>query len=337
MARILITGAAGFIGSQLGKALADRGDEVILVDNLRYGHLDNLIFDGQTFGRFHCVDIRDPRFAPLCEGVDTLIHLAGISALPVCQEDPCEAYSCNVAGVGSVLEAARQHNVGRVIFASTSATYEMTEGERLSEDMPIAPNLVYAMTKAAAEKLCDGFAYNYGMDILSCRFFNVYGPHQDILRTSPPFTSYVAREVALDRRPRLFNRTDSRRDYVHSSDLIRLLTLMIDSDGHFSGDRFNICSGKGHSVPELFEMFRQVSGKDVEPEWADPQAFWEKYPALYASEYPLHSERIAKEVHKNSVGDPTKTQARFDWEPRMDIREGIETVYRDAQRRFGCA
>jgi UDP-glucose 4-epimerase len=337
LSKILITGGAGFIGSQLGKALADRGDDVLLVDNLRYGHLDNLVIDGATFGRFTCVDIRDPRYSALCEGVDTVVHLAGISALPVCQEDPNEAYSCNVGGVGAVLEAARRADVKRVIFASTSATYEKTKADKLSEDMPIQPDLTYAMTKAAAEQLCEGFAKNYGMDIITCRFFNVYGPHQDILRTSPPFTSYVARELVMNRRPKLFNQSEAQRDYVHSSDLIRLLLMMIDSDGHFAGERFNICTGQGYSVPDLYRIFAEISGKQIEPEWGDPATFWDKYPALYASDHALDRARIAEEVYKHAVGDPTKTQSRFNWTAQMDIRDGLATVYADAERRFAAA
>lgn len=336
MSKILITGAAGFIGSQLGHALSKRGDAVVLIDNMRYGHIDNLLIDGETFGLFACVDIRDSRFAAYCTGVDTIIHLAGISALPVCQEDPCEAYSVNVAGVGAVLEAARRADVRRVIFASTSAVYEQTSADRFSEDMPIHPDLIYSMTKAAAEQLCEGYAKNHGMDIIICRFFNVYGPHQDILRTSPPFTSYVARELVMGRPPKLFNQTDGQRDYVHCSDLIRLLTLMIDSNGRFAADRFNICSGNGYSVPVLYDLFRKLSGANIEPEWGNPETFWDNYPALFSCGRPLDRARISKEVYKHAVGNPLKTKARFNWSADMQIRDGLETVYADAQRRFSA-
>nr|MDP9412590.1 NAD-dependent epimerase/dehydratase family protein [Pseudomonadota bacterium] len=124
--KILITGGAGFVGSQLGKHLHGMGHEIVLLDNMSFGHLDNLLLDGAPFGQFVCKDIRDPDLAAQMQGVDTVFHLAGIAALPVCQQDPRAAYDVNVAGVGNVLEAARRAGVRRVIFSSTSAVYEKT-------------------------------------------------------------------------------------------------------------------------------------------------------------------------------------------------------------------
>lgn len=332
--RVLITGGAGFVGSQLGKHLHRLGHDVVLLDNMSFGHLDNLLLDGAPFGRFICQDIRDPSLPELFAGVDTVFHLAGIAALPVCQENPREAYDINVAGVASVLEAARRAGVRRVVFSSTSAVYEKTKSERFSELDPIQPDLVYASTKAAAEHLCESFAINYGMDIVTCRFFNVYGPHQDVTRTSPPFTSYVARELVMGRAPNLFNDSSARRDYVHSDDVIELLTRMLLADDRFSGDRFNVCSGVGHSVPELYEVFLAASGKDIRPVYNDPRTYWDKYPALFNRGLPLSRERITQEVYKSAIGDPNRTRERFGWVAKTDIREGVASVYADAKRRL---
>jgi nucleoside-diphosphate-sugar epimerase len=230
------------------------------------GHLDNLLLDSRPFGRFVCRDIRDPDSADVYDGVDCVFHFAGIAALPVCQSDPREAYAVNVAGTGAVLEAARRAGVRRVIFSSTSAVYERTNSAALAEDAVVAPDLVYACTKHAAEALCRGFALNYGLDIVVTRFFNVFGPHQDVLRVSPPFTSYVARELVHDRSPVLFNRRpDVQRDYVHVSDVVELLLRMMRHDAHHAAEVFNVCSGVGHSVPELYDTFMLISGKSIEP------------------------------------------------------------------------
>ena len=332
--KIMITGGAGFVGSQLGKHLHRLGHEVVLLDNMRFGHLDNLLLDGAPFGRFLCRDIRDPELPAWLDGVEILFHLAGIAPLPVCQEAPAEAYSVNTGAVAGLLEAARRAGVRRTIFSSTSAVYENTKTARFAESDPIAPNLIYACTKAAAEAVCDAFAANYGMDIAICRFFNVYGPHQDVTRTSPPFTSYVARELALGRAPNLFNNSDARRDYVHSDDVVDLLTRMMDAEGRFAADRFNVCSGAGHSVPELYGLFRAASGKCIEPVWNDPRSFWDAYPVLFGSPTPLSRERISEEVFKNAIGDPAKTEARFGWKARTDVAAGIASVYADAERRL---
>ena len=332
--KVLITGGAGFVGSQLGQHLHRRGDEVILLDNLSYGHIDNLLLDGRPFGRFVCADVRDRDLKRHFTGVDTVVHLAGIAALPVCQEDPGVAYEVNTAAVANVLEAARRSGARRVIFSSTSAVYENNKAEAFDEDTLINPNLVYASSKAAAEGICDSFVENYGMDIVICRFFNVYGPHQDVLRTSPPFTSYVARELALGRAPHLFNKSDVRRDYVYVDDVTDLLTRMIEADGRFVAGRFNVCSGKGFNVPELYALFQQVSRCEIEPIWDDPERYWNAYPALFDGEYPLSRERIVKEVHKHAIGNPLKAQQRFGWTARMDIKDGIAAVYEDASRRL---
>lgn len=332
--KALITGGAGFVGSQLGKHLHRRGDEVILLDNMRFGHVDNLLLDGAPFGRFLCRDVREQDLAGVFGGVDTLFHLAGIAALPLCQEAPGEAYDVNTAAVANVLETARRSGVRRVVFSSTSAVYEKTKGELLSEDDPIAPDLTYACTKAAAETICDSYARNYGMDIIICRFFNVYGPHQDVTRTSPPFTSYVARELVMGRAPTLFNDSSARRDYVHSDDVVNLLTRMIEAEGPFRADRFNVCSGQGYSVPELYGLFRTASGKPIEPVFRDPRGYWDSYPELFGSGRPLSRERITEEVYKNSIGDPARTRERFGWSAKTEIGAGIASVYADAERRL---
>jgi nucleoside-diphosphate-sugar epimerase len=327
---ILITGGAGFIGSQLGHHLWKNGYRVILLDNMRYGHLDHLVVNGQLFGEFLGRDVRDRALAPHFEGVDTVFHFAGIAALPVCQANPAEAYDVNLTGTANVLELARRAGVRRVVFSSTSAVYEGTPTNPHAETDVIAPNLVYALTKAAAERLCEGYAKNSGLDIIVCRFFNVYGPHQDAKRLSPPFTSYVARELVAGRRPKLYNRSDARRDYVHVSDLIALLQKMLESPSHYRAEVFNVGSGRGFSVPELYGELRAIAGKDIEPVYGDPGAFWDAYGELFAGPRPLARERVSEEVHKHAVADVAKAMREFGWRPQMDLRAGLESVYRYA-------
>ena len=336
--KVLITGGAGFVGSQLGQRLVAEGHEVILLDNMSFGHLDNLLMDGRPFGRFVCRDIRDPRSSQLYESVDCVFHLAGVAALPVCQADPREAYDVNVAGTGAVLEAARRAGVRRVVFASTSAVYERTRSTPLREDDGIAPDLVYACTKQSAEVLCRAYPANYGLDVVVCRFFNVFGPHQDVLRVSPPFTSYVARELAHDRSPVLFNRrTDVLRDYVHIADVVELLVRIMRDEATYAGDVFNVCSGIGHSVPELYDAFRRVSGKSIDATYRDAADFWSRYPMLFDGPRPLSRERVIEEVFKSAIGSNEKARNAFGWQPERDLLAGVRSVYADALHRFGLS
>lgn len=325
--KVVITGGAGFIGSELGKRLSGEGHEVVLLDDMSFGHVDNLLIDGKQFGRLVVKDIRSKGLEQVLDGADTVFHLAGIAPLAVCQSDPIRCYDVNVSGVANVLEAARRVGVRRVVFSSTSAVYEKTKSDRLRESDAIAPDLIYASSKAAAERVCDAFALNYGMDVVIARFFNVFGPHQDIERTSPPFTSYVARELALGRTPKLFNSSGARRDYVFSTDLIEALTRMMAAEGRFQADRFNLCSGTGHSVPEIVETFLSVSGRAMQPEYGDPERYWDAYPALFEGEYTLSRARVAEEVFKNAIGDPSKTNERFGWSATTGMQDGIEQVY----------
>jgi nucleoside-diphosphate-sugar epimerase len=336
--KVLITGGAGFVGSQLGQRLAADGHEVIVLDDMSFGHLDNLLLDGRPFGRFVCRDIRDARMDDLYEGVDCVFHFAGVAALPVCQADPREAYDVNVAGTGAVLEAARRAGVRRVVFSSTSAVYERTKTTPLREGDAIAPDLVYACTKQSAEVLCRAYAANYGLDVVVCRFFNVFGPHQDVLRVSPPFTSYVARELAHDRSPVLFNdRADVLRDYVHVADVVELLVRVMRDQANFAADVFNVCSGVGHSVPELYEAFRSVSGKAIDATFREPAEFWSRYPVLFDGPRPLSRQRVIEEVYKSAIGSNEKARSTFGWRPERDLLAGVHSVYADALHRFGIS
>ena len=342
MKKILITGAAGFVGSQLAEFLYRQGYELVLIDNLKFGHLDNLLFDDvkgtwrtHLLSNFQLADIRDENIEDALDGVDTVFHFAGVAPLPVCQVQPKLAYDINVSGTLNLLEACRRKEVAKFIFSSTSAVYENTKywtrrsyPEHLCEDDEIKPDLVYAMTKAAAEKACVSYANSYDMDISIFRFFNVYGPHQDFKRKSPPFTSYVARELAFDRKPILYNASRSaKRDYVHSHDLVRLMKIAGESNKRYNGEIFNVASGRGHSVPDLYSILLEISNKSIEPEFRDPELYWQAYHSLYEGKHQLSKERIRKEVHKRAVGDTTKTHGEFDWQAVTDVTEGLQSVY----------
>jgi UDP-glucose 4-epimerase len=322
MSKILITGGAGFIGSQLGYQLKQEGNEVILVDNLSYGRLDNLIIDGETFGTFHCVDIRSKDIYTLMKDVDYVFHFAGIAPLPDCQSNPCEAIDVNVAGTANVLDAARYNGVKKVIFSSTSAIYENNKTFPSKETDEVNPTLIYSNSKLQSEMLCKSFVNNYGLDVVILRFFNVYGPHQDLKRKHPPLIGYVIRELFYGRTPILHSDGKQERDYVYMQDVIDLCKIVMRKED-ISGEIFNVATSKAYSVRDLYKIIADYMKSDVQPEYNDAKDFWEKYPSLYEGKLILKSEILEKEVNKFALGTNDKSKDLLGWEPKVSINQGL--------------
>ena len=321
--KIIITGAAGFIGSQLAYDLHQQGNQVVLMDDMSFGYEDNLIINGETFGEFHQVDIRKPATEKLYEGVDTVFHFAGISALPVNQENPYYSIDVNVAGTANVLEMARRNNVRRVVFASTSAIYENNEIFPNKEDDAVSPYLIYSNSKLQAELLCKSYYKTYGLEIVIIRYFNVYGPHQDFKRVSPPFTSYVIRELLNNRQPVLHSSGDQKRDYVYVDDINNLNKICMDHP-NAPGEIFNAASEKNYSVKEIYSMLAKSLNSNIQPIYREAGKFWDKYPKLFEGHYPLPLNILEKEVNKYTLGSAEKARKILGWEAKMNIEKGLE-------------
>ena len=160
--KILLTGAAGGIGSTLGYYLFKKGHDLTLVDNFRNGYEENLLINGSSFGDFYNQDICDPQLSDKLIGVyDCIIHLAAITALPDCEVNAVDTIDVNVAGTMNVLECARKWNVPHVIFASTSAIYENNKEKVFTENLDVNPRLWYSLSKKMAEEICESYRINY--------------------------------------------------------------------------------------------------------------------------------------------------------------------------------
>ena len=310
MAKILITGGAGFIGSQLGNNLDKQGHEVILLDNMSFGHEDNLVVDGKRFGTFILDDIRNKSLFEHMKGVDYVFHFAGIAPLPNCQEDPYEAVEINVAGTANVLEACRVNGVKRIIFASTSAIYENNDLFPCKEADEVYPDLIYATTKLQCEHLCNAFTNSYGMDIVCLRFFNVYGPHQDFKRGGTPI---------------LHSDGNQKRDYVYVDDLLEMCNIVMSHD-KAPGNIFNVSSGIPISVRDIVDEISSNFEKVSMPTYRSADLFWEKYSNLFEGKYPLKMERLNKEVNKYSKGCVIKSSEILGWKAKTSLEEGFKNT-----------
>lgn len=324
---VLITGGAGFIGSELGKFLVKRGHVLRLLDNLEYGYTANFADYAVLRRAFILHDVRRPCPEEIFKDIDVVFHFAGISSLPECEANPGKAFDVNCTAVASLLSACRMSHVKRFIFASTSAVYE-NESSRgpLSEELSVAPNLIYATTKYCAEQICKAYAQNYGMDVVICRLFNVFGPHQDYKRKQPPFTSYLVRQILAGEKVTIFNTAPVKRDYMYVKDLLVYLGLIMDAPRRYEADIFNLATGTGYSALEVANCVFEAFGRELTYETGDPNEFWNKYDTLFEGTFSLSRARIKKEVHKHCIGDNTKITKEFGVLPKYDLRAGLSAV-----------
>lgn len=325
--KVIITGGAGFVGSQLGYRLNKEGYEVILIDNLFSGKRDNLIINGETFGKFIEKDIRDDDLAEYFKDAYCVFHFAGISGLPVCQSRPGLAVSVNTAGTANVLEAARKANVRRVVFSSTSAIYENNEEFPCKEEDKVNPDIIYSVSKLTAEKICHSFRKLYDMDIVILRYFNVYGPNQGTKKPMP-FTVYVIDELLNNRTPTFYSDGNQKRDYVHIDDVNEMNILCMNRP-EAVGKMFNVASEKTYSVNEIFRIISNLLNSQVTPEYEDPKKFWDKYPELFVSNHPLKERILIKEVNKYALGSKDKAYEKLGWAPKVSMEEGLSKIIDD--------
>lgn len=323
---ILITGGAGFVGSQLGFYLTEKGHDVTLVDNLSFGYLDNLAINGKYFPKFVLLDVRDPAIDKYMKNVDVIFHFAGISSLPECNYNAGEAISVNVAGTANVLEIARRNEVHKIIFASTSAIYENENSFPTIESITTNPTLIYSLSKKHAEDLCESFRLLYSMNVTILRFYNVYGPHMDYKRPNPPLVSYIIKCLLNGTVPVLHSNGDQERDMIFISDLLRLCEIVI-FDNRSNNEVFNVGSGITVSVKEIYEIITNEFNSKIVPIYRNSKHIWEKYPDLFRGKYPLNQYYLEKEVNKFTKADMTKTREKLDWSAKISINDGLrETV-----------
>lgn len=323
--KILITGAAGQIGSGLAKLLIEKGHKLVLCDNLRNGYLSNLKVNGKTIAPFYKVDIATQDLQDECgDQYDAIIHLAAITSLPDCESNPLETLRINVAGTANVLEFARKYEVPHIIFASTSAVYENTDSEVFVEDLEINPRLYYSLSKKMAEEVVRSYQENYDLKVTTLRFFNVFGPDGDQTRPNPPLLNFVVRELQKGIAPVLSGDGEQVRDFIWVNDVVSMLELCLEKQPN---DIFNVCTGVTVSVNQLSTWVAEALelkhlGLDHKP----AQDLWDRYPKMFSGKYSLNKEIVAKETTRYSRGSYQKAKKVLGWEPNTDIESLVKKV-----------
>lgn len=322
--KIIITGAAGQIGSSLFKKIRDN-HELFLIDNLRNGYLSNLEDNKKHLSNFYNIDISTNRlFEEFNDKYDCIIHLAGISELPDCESNPIEALQSNVVGTANVLDFARKREIPHVIFASTGAVYEECEEETFTEDLEITPKLYYSLSKKISEELISSYRKNYGCNITTLRFFNIFGPDGDKDRLNPPLISYIYRELISGRPPVLCGDGEQVRDFICIDDVLSIIELCLEKKPN---DTFNVCTGVTTSVNQIARWVAEALGLEhLGIEYKESNQLWDTYPKLFEGKYSLDKNIVTKEVKKYTKGSFEKAKNVLGWEPNINIESEVKRV-----------
>ncbi|MCK4554766.1 NAD-dependent epimerase/dehydratase family protein [Candidatus Parcubacteria bacterium] len=265
MSKCLVTGGAGFIGSNLVDELIKRGDEVVIIDNLSTGKKENI----NPKADFHEVDMRDlGEIKPLFKGVDYVFHLAAFARVQPSIEDPITANDINLNGTLNVLVSARDAKVKKVVYSASSSAYGNQEKMPLREDMPAHPLSPYGLQKYVGELYCRLFSEIYGPSTVSLRYFNIYGNRQVLKGAYCLVMGIFVRQRLAGEPMTITNDGEQRRDFTSVIDAVRANILAAESDKVGKGEVINIGRGKNYSVSELAKMIggpTKFIGKRIEP------------------------------------------------------------------------
>jgi nucleoside-diphosphate-sugar epimerase len=261
MAKYLITGAAGFIGSSLVRALLDRGEQVRGIDNLATGRRENLteVLSKIDFREADLLDLDAMHDA--CQGVDYVLHQAAIPSVPKSLLDPLGSNRANVDGTVNILVAARDAKVKRVVYAASSSAYGDTPTLPKHEAMSPNPISPYAVAKLASELYMVSFYRCYGLETVCLRYFNIFGPRQD---PSSPYSGVLAKfsmQMLRGEQPTIFGDGETSRDFTYIDNAVSANLLACSAAAtECAGRVFNCATGRRITLNQTFEALKQLTG-----------------------------------------------------------------------------
>jgi UDP-glucose 4-epimerase len=263
MSKSLVTGGAGFVGSHLVDALLEGGHEVVIYDNFGSGRHNNIPRDTELIEG----DIRDQAsLRKAMGGVEFVFHEAALTSVPRSIEDPLTFAEVNELGTLSVLVAARDAGVRRVVNASSSSVYGDTAELPKRETMPNNPKSPYGLSKMAAESYARLFWEIYGLETISLRYFNVYGPRQNKASTYTAVIPLFVNAILNDRRPVINGSGEISRDFISVFDVVQANLLAAKAPAAALGKAYNIGNENPCTLLELVAAINRITGKNVQPE-----------------------------------------------------------------------
>ena len=297
MANYLVTGGAGFIGSHISEELVRRGHRVRVVDSLVTGYQRN-IRDGVEFVQGDLADVKVARAA--VAGMDYVIHQAAIPSVPRSVDNPEESHRANVDATLQVLLASRDAKIKRVVFAGSSSVYGDQPVLPKTETMPINPLSPYALQKLMGEMYLQMFSRLYGLETVTTRYFNVFGPRQD---PGSPYSGVISLFIkALSERttPIIYGDGGQTRDFTYVSNVVDGVLRAAETPG-VSGEVFNLATKGRVSLKELLETLKKIFGSDAEP---------------------IYKEARPGDV-RDSQADISKAERLLGYKPTVGLEEGL--------------
>jgi len=311
MSKVLVTGGAGFIGSNLTESLLRKKHFVRVLDDFSTGKRENLIF-----GKEHPLleilegDIRDLRTCKKAiRGVEYIFHQAALPSVQRSVEDPGTSNAINVGGTLNILLAAKEEGVKRVIYASSSSIYGDTPTLPKHEEMPPHPLSPYALQKYIGEQYCRLFYQLYGLDSVSLRYFNIFGPKQD---PNSVYSAVIPRFIdALlhDRPPIIFGDGEQSRDFTFIENVVQANLLAMSAE-HLHGEAMNIACGKRISLNQLLKILKKILGSKLTPIYQEPR----------------------KGDVRHSLADIRKSKIFINYIPKVGTEEGLNKTVEFFQR-----
>jgi len=273
MARYLITGIAGFIGSTLAHALVERGDEVRGIDNLCTGSLENMadIRDRIDFQKMDLQDVAGMKTA--CEGMEYVLHEAALASVPRSVKDPLTSHESNINGTLNLLLAAREAKVRRIVYAASSSAYGDQPTQPKQEEMLPLPLSPYAVQKLSCEYYIQSFYRSYGLEGVCLRYFNIFGPRQ---AADSPYSGVIAKfttSMMAGETPTIFGDGLTSRDFNYVDNAVSANLLACQAPSTVASGRvFNIGTGESHTLNEVYAAIAGLLGFTGKPTYGPPRA-----------------------------------------------------------------
>lgn len=293
--KLLVTGGAGFIGSNLTDKLIEEGHQVIIIDNLTTGKEEFI----NPKAEFHKLDIRDlEKIKPVFKGVDYVFHLAAQPRIQPSIINPVESHSHNVIGTLNVLVAARDAKVKKLIYSASSSAYGDQKELLLKEDMIPDPKSPYSLFKLIGEYYCELFSELYGLPTVSLRYFNVYGPRQSCEGAYATVVGIFLTQAEAGKPLTIVGDGTQTRDFTHVKDVVKANILAMKSSKIGKGEIINIGTRKNYSINKVANL---ISDKVVHipPRLAEIQ---------------------------DTLADNSLAKKLLNWEPEISLEKGIEEL-----------